>query len=204
MTNTGNFFYYTKPIEDTLYLNRDMIEKIMKHYGAEVHWRFKSNVVDMEKAKAKGKVLGYDMYDFQDDLTGFLNQDKLTLYSPRQIALPADSSYLFRCIPFLSIDFQGVNTSRVNNMKAMFAGGVIPLTDPWPAGIDKLGDLLFYRDKKIGEIKLADCDVSHVSDTSFMFYHCLAEKINISSFDLYKVANQESMFEYCKAEFVVK
>ena len=189
MSNTGNFFSYTSAIsekrakeEHACYLNRTIIEQIVEQYGPEMHWRFRSNVADMEKAAAKGKMMGYEIHDFENGLVSFKAEHQVTIYSEKQITLPEDASLLWKDIPFLTINLKGVDTSNVKSMKGMFMGS------PYAYQVD--------------EIDMSDCDVSKVTDLSFLFCNCTASKIKMFSVDLSKVKEQNAMFSNCKAQLV--
>ena len=133
-------------------------------------------------------------------------------YSPVTIYAPVDSSYLFSnssvdyCFANLtSISFGNFNTSKVTNMKYMFAGAgytrhltSLDLSCFDTSNVtDMYGMFFWWGPCSLTSINLSSFNTSKVTNMSRMFFGCNITSLNISNFNTSNVTNMDSMFYAC-------
>ena len=109
-------------------------------------------------------------------ITGGLYPNATSLTLEEGVVFPDDCIRLFSSLPRLkTLDFGGVNTSNVTNMRGMFS-----------------------ECQKLEELNLGSFDTSMVTDMDGMFAGCSnLEKLNLSSFDFSNVETCTELLEGC-------
>ena len=109
-------------------------------------------------------------------ITGGLYPNATSLTLEEGVVFPDDCIGLFSSLPRLkTLDFGGVNTSNVTNMRGMFSDC-----------------------QKLEELNLGSFDTSMVTDMDGMFAGCSnLEKLNLSSFDFSNVETCTELLEGC-------
>ena len=141
---------------------------------------FKSQA-DIDKIKHKVKAFGGGAvreWILDKNVKIIESRDTVYVISEKTLKLCNDEKAigLFADTTFYSIDFIGVDTSEVNNMKGMFA----------------------YC--KARRININCFDTSNVILMCSMFDNCWADYIDISHFDISKVITMDYMFRNCRAK----
>ena len=135
-------------------------------------------------------------------------------YSPVTIYAPVDSSYLFSnssvdyCFANLtSISFGNFNTSKVTNMKCMFAGAVytrhltsLDLSCFDTSNVTDMSSMFhWWGPDSLTSINLSSFNTSKVTNMSNMFFGCSKlTSLNVSNFDTSKVTDMNNMFFGCE------
>ena len=114
-----------------------------------------------------------------------------------------DSSYAFYYLTNLqSIDFTGINTSKVENFN-YFVSSCSYLTSLDLSSFNttsaKYMSHMFYSCNSLTSLNVSSFNTSKVIDMSYMFSNCAnLTELNLSSFNTSKVTKMNYMFYYCK------
>lgn len=116
-----------------------------------------------------------------------------------KIILTGNMDYCFYYNIFLqNIDFSGVDTSLVTNMKRMFNDKIENIYGSLDTRNVTDMSQMFYGCMKLRAIDLSNFNTSNVTDMSEMFAICYGlTDLNLSNFDTQNVTNMSRMFSDC-------
>ncbi|WP_285141120.1 BspA family leucine-rich repeat surface protein, partial [Lactococcus petauri] len=159
-------------------------------WGSEIDKTEVTSVSFQQGVNFNGQVSGmFAQMPKLEKVTGleYLSTEKIT-----------DMSEMFRGTPLLNdVNFSGVNTSNVTNMRSMFESANIKNLNLSNFDTSNVTDMSgMFAGTNIDNLNLSNFDTSNVTDMSKMFLSSNIEDLDLSGVDTSNVTDMTGMFAY--------